>query len=283
MGNAFLGSHAVRGGQLTPYQLRTQFRSIHRDVYLTKHATPTLLTRTVAAWLWSRRRATVAGLAAAALHGSHWISDQEPVELIWRNPHAPVNVVTRNERIDDDEIVKVTGLPVTSPARTAFDLGRRGPLDKAVARLDALARATGIAPRNVEPLIDRYGGARGVRQLRTALKLMDAGAQSPKETWLRLQLIDAGLPKPTTQLMVHNGDYYPLAYLDMGWDEPMVAVEYDGDQHRTDRRQYVKDMSRLKMLEGRGWIVIRVIAEDRPEDIIDRVRKALNRPKSRDT
>jgi len=33
----------------------------------------------------------------------------------------------------------------------------------------------------------------------------------------------------------------------------MVAVEYDGDQHRSDRRQYVKDLSRLRMFEHRGW------------------------------
>jgi very-short-patch-repair endonuclease len=29
----------------------------------------------------------------------------------------------------------------------------------------------------------------------------------------------------------------------------MVAIEYDGDQHRTDRRQYVKDIRRYEMLE----------------------------------
>ena len=44
-----------------------------------------------------------------------------------------------------------------------------------------------------------------------------------------------------------------------------MAVEYDGDHHRKDRRQYVKDIARLRMLEALGWIVIRVIAEDKPE------------------
>ena len=104
---------------------------------------------------------------------------------------------------------------------------------------------------------------------------MDGGAQSPKETWLRLLLIDGGLPAPKTQIMVHNGDFYPLAYLDLGWEEFMVAVEYDGDHHRIDRRQYVKDIGRLKMLENRGWIVIRVVAEYHPNDILDRVCTAL--------
>ena len=90
------------------------------------------------------------------------------------------------------------------------------------------------------------------------------GGTSPKESWLRLLVLDAGLPKPFAQLMVHNGDHYPLAYLDLGWEEYMVAVEYDGDQHRKDRKQYLKDISRLRMLERMGWIVIRVVAEDHP-------------------
>lgn len=72
-----------------------------------------------------------------------------------------------------------------------------------------------------------------------------------------------------------GADGLPVAYLDMGWPEWMVAVEYDGDHHRTDRRQYVKDIRRLEMLEQLGWVVVRVVAEDRPADIVRRVRAAL--------
>jgi very-short-patch-repair endonuclease len=57
----------------------------------------------------------------------------------------------------------------------------------------------------------------------------------------------------------------------------MVGVEYDGDQHRTDRRQYVKDIRRIETLERLGWIVVRVVAEDRPAAIIRRVRAALTK------
>jgi very-short-patch-repair endonuclease len=61
----------------------------------------------------------------------------------------------------------------------------------------------------------------------------------------------------------------------MGWRDFQVAVEYDGDHHRKNRRQYVKDLGRLRMLEALGWIVIRVIAEDKPQDVIERVEAAL--------
>jgi very-short-patch-repair endonuclease len=63
----------------------------------------------------------------------------------------------------------------------------------------------------------------------------------------------------------------------MGWEGIKVAVEYDGDQHRSSRYQYVKDIRRLETLERYGWIVVRVIAEDHPDDIVRRVSQARAR------
>lgn len=282
MGDVFVGSEAVRQGRLTPYQLRTRFRAIYPDVYLPEYATPTLRKRSAGAWLWSDRRGVLAGLAAAALHGSKWIGDDEPVELIWRNPHPPAGVITRNMRIGDDELTRVVGLPVTTPARTAFDLGRQLPTGEAVARLDALMHATPFSVEDVLLLAKRYAGTRGVRRLRAALPLVDGGAASPKETWLRLLLIDAGLPAPTTQLPVLDGSW-PVAWVDMGWKKYKVAAEYDGDHHRSDAKQWRKDQRRLRKLESLGWIVIRVIAGDGREDIVPRVRDALSRRGYRET
>jgi Protein of unknown function (DUF559) len=282
MSDVFIGSEAVLQGKLTPYQLRSRFRSIYPDVYLAGYSMPTLRQRAEAAWLWSARRGVLAGLAAAALHGSNWIDDDEPVELIWRNPHSPAGVITRNLRLDGDEITHVARLPVTTPARTAYDLARQLPRGKAVARLDALMHATPFSIDEVLLLAKRYPGARGLRRLQASLPLVDGGSASPKETWLRLVLIDAGLPKPTTQIPVHESCRL-VGILDMGWTKYKVAVEYDGDQHRTDRRQYVRDQKRLRAFEALGWIIIRVIAEDRSTDVIRRVRQALAARGCRDT
>lgn len=169
----------------------------------------------------------------------------------------------------------VAGFAVTSPERTAFDIGRREPRRAAVARLDALARATGFKPADVAAVAEQHRRVRGLRRLERALDLVDPGAQSPRETYLRLLLVDAGLSRPRTQIAVVGGDGLPVAYLDLGWPEYMVAVEYDGDHHRTDRAQYVKDIRRLEMLERMGWLVIRVVTEDHPADILRRVRRAL--------
>jgi very-short-patch-repair endonuclease len=65
--------------------------------------------------------------------------------------------------------------------------------------------------------------------------------------------------------------------LDMGWEETKVAVEYDGDQHRSSRAQYVRDIRRLETLERMGWIVVRVVAEDHRDDVIRRVLEARAR------
>jgi very-short-patch-repair endonuclease len=69
-------------------------------------------------------------------------------------------------------------------------------------------------------------------------------------------------------------------YLDMGWEDCMVAVEYDGEHHRTDSLQYRKDIRRLEALDRMGWIVIRVVAGDHPAVIVRRVRDALDTRRS---
>jgi hypothetical protein len=276
MQHAFLGSEAIRQGTLSGYELRTKFRTIFPDVYVADYAAPSLRLRSEAAWLWSRRRGVLTGLAAAAVHGSAWISDDEPIELIWRNPHPPAGIVTHNnQRVQHDEVTRVADLPVTTVARTAYDLARRLPRDQALPHLDALMHATPFSNADVMLLAKRYHGARGLRRLRAVLPLVDGGAASPKETWLRLVLIDAGLPIPATQIPVVDG-YWPVAFLDLGWKQFKVGVEYDGDHHRSDRRQYVKDQRRLRKLEALGWRVVRVIAEDKPDDIVRRVRDALD-------
>jgi hypothetical protein len=274
MREVFLGSEAVAQGRLTQYELRRWHRSIFRDVYVPRPHKLSLRDMIEGAWLRSGRRGVIAGVAASALHGAPWIDDDIPIELVWSNTRPPRGIVARDESLGDDEMTRVTGLPVTTVARTAYDMGRHLPRGQAIARLDALMWATPFSVEDVLLLAKRHPGARDLRRLREALPLVDAGAASPKETWLRLLLIDAGLPTPTTQIPVLDG-YRPIAFLDMGWDEFKVAAEYDGDQHRTDRKRYVKDMRRLRKLESMGWIVVRVVAEDAPAETIDRVRHAL--------
>ena len=274
-GEPFIGTEALACGALNRHQLRTRYRSVFPNVYLPNDVELSLALRIAAAWLWSNRKATIVGAAAAALHGSKWIPDGVPVELIHANTRPPRGVLTRRDALADGETQTIDGRVVTTPERTAFDVGRRGAVHSAVARLDALARARGFKVDDVLRVAKCHPRSPGLRRLEAALDLVDPGSQSPRESYLRLLLIDAGLPRPQTQMPVSGVDGMPVAYLDLGWEEHMVAVEYDGDQHRTDRRQYVKDIRRLEMLERMGWIVVRVVAEDRPAAVVTRVRAAL--------
>jgi hypothetical protein len=271
----FIGSEALASGKLNRHQLRTYYRAVFPNVYLLQGIELSLELRIHAAWLWSRRRGTIAGAAAAALHGAQWIPDSVPVELIHSGTRPPRGVLTRRDTLVDGETQLIDGRPVTTPERTAFDIGRRGAVHSAVARLDTLAHATGFKVDDVARIAACHPRSPGIRRLEAALGLVDAGAQSPRESYLRLLLIDAGLPPPQTQIPVLGADDIPVAYLDLGWPERLVAVEYDGDQHRSDRRQYVKDIRRLEMLEGMGWTVVRIVAEDSPANILRRVRAAL--------
>lgn len=277
MTEAFLGSEALAAGRLTRHELRNRYRALHRDVYIPRGAELTAVLRAQACWLRSRRRGILAGFSASALHGAKWIDPARPAEIIDTNRRPTAGVRVWEERVEADEIAVVAGMRVTTPARTALDLARRHPKSSAIAAVDALMQASELKTVDVEMLIDRYRGRQGIRVARSVIELVDGGAQSPKETWLRLLLVRAGFPRPRTQIAVRNEWGWAEAYLDMGWDDLKVAVEYDGDQHRSSRYQYVKDIRRLEMLERHGWIVVRVIAEDHPDDIVRRVRDARAR------
>ena len=275
MSDVVIGTEMLARGELTRGQLRWNYTALFPGVYAPKRMAPSLRRNTVGAWLWSGRDGVIAGRAAAALHGALWVDPDTPIEMIWRSGRPPSGIVVRNERIDADEIVDVAGMAVTSPARTALDLARHLPRDAAVRHLDALARATGVRAGDALALTERYRRARGLHRSKVALRLMDPGAASPRETWLRLVLIDAGLPAPRTQIRVSDG--VNEAFIDMGYDEPMVGLDYDGAHHSTDRERYVHDIGRAELIERAGWIDIRVVAEHSRRFVLHRVSDAFAR------
>jgi Protein of unknown function (DUF559) len=274
----FVGSEAVAAGAVTPYQLKTGYAAVFRNVYVPAGQAITPVDKAVAAWLWSGRRATAAGLSAAALHGSLWIDADLPAELNQRHRHKTAGILLHSDKLTDDEVCLVDGVPATTPARTAFDLGRRRGLTTAVIRLDALMQATHLKPIDVALLADRHRGVRGVIQLREAISLSDTGAESPQETRTRLVLTSAGLRPKRTQIEVFDGFGMFVGRIDMGWDEWKVGVEYDGEQHWTNPQIRAGDIERQARLEALGWRIIRVSADmlrDRPYIIVERTRDAL--------
>ncbi len=248
----FTGTDALASGIVTPHRLRTDFEMVHRNVYIPRGKKLTPVTRALAAWLWSGRSATLAGLSAAALHRTLWIDDWLPAELNRRSRDKVRGIILHSDLLADDEVCLRDGIRLTTPARTAFDLGRRKGLTAAVIRLDALMRATELKPADVELLADRHRGVRGLVQLRQALTLADGGAESPRETHTRLVLIGGGLPRPHTQIEVLNARGAVIARIDMGWEEWNVGVEFDGAQHWTDPMQRTRGHRSTGRASGSG-------------------------------
>ncbi|MGV0741472.1 hypothetical protein [Mycolicibacterium sp. XJ870] len=273
----FLGSEAMATGKLNRYQLTTRYEMLHWDVYAPRGAELTPVDKAVAAWLWSGRRGIAAGLSAAALHGSKWIEAKHPAELNHSSRHKTAGIVLHGDRLVDDEVCVIRRIGATTPARTAFDLGRRKGLTDAVVRVDALLQATDLKIPDVRPLLQRHKGVRGLQQLRQVLDLADGGAESPQETRTRLLLTEAGMRPEKTQIVVFDHRRI-VGRIDMGWPEWKVGVQYDGIQHWTDPKRRTIDIDQNVEYQDLGWRMVHVGADllhHRPRMIIDRTKAAL--------
>jgi hypothetical protein len=189
----FVGAEALAAQAIPERAMRTLYEPVYPGIYVPWGITPSARDRAKAAWLWSRRRGIVAGQSAAAMLGVEWVDASQPAELIHDNRKPPPKIIVRSETLAMGELCDVDGVLVTTPARTAFDIGRhtRSRI-RAVQRLDALANATDVKLVDVDAVLAAHPGARGIPRLRMVLPLVDGGAESPQETVARLALIGAG-------------------------------------------------------------------------------------------
>lgn len=278
MGHIVLGSEVLASGLATRHALQTRYRKLHQNVYVPTDVALTARDRAEAAWLWSGRKATLAGYSAAAALGSKWVPDEAPAELARIRYPSPPGIRIHTGVIAADEVVVIGDMDCTSVARTCYDIGRGHPLDTSIIRIDALLNITRGDVDEVLAVAARYPGARCIRRLRKALELADAGAESPQETRLRLLLVRSGLPKPTTQIPVTDEWGCVRRRIDMGWEDALVGVEYDGEQHWQDPLAYAADIERLEFLAASGWTIVRVSStqlRNRPDQVVSRVRTAL--------
>ena len=210
--------------------------------------------------------------------GAKWIEPELPAELIHTNRRPPRLISVHTDGLALGETQLIDGMAVTTPARTAFDLGRRLGLKEGVQRIDALMNAIDIKVDDVEAVAKQHPGVCGLRQLRQTLDLVDGGAESPYESLTRLLLVRAGFPRPQTQIPVLDEYGYVFARIDMGWEKWRVGADFEGAQHWTDPRRRNWDVERYARLPELGWFDIRLtsgILHNRPQSFLDRVGAAL--------
>lgn len=274
----FRAAEALDRGALTSRELRRSYEPVYPGVWAPKAVKLKPIERARAAWLWSNRAAVLSGLSACAVWRAKWIEQDNPAELIHANRRAPDDMLVYSDELLEGEVRSVGRMKVTTPARTAFDLGRRLPVDDAAQRIDSLMQATGLKVDAIEAVAVRHRGVRGLRKLREVLALVDGGAESPYETMTRLLLVRAGFPPVQTQIPVRDECGRVFARIDMGWPEYLVGVDFEGAHHWDDAKQRSWDVDRFAKLSDRNWIDVRLtsgILHNRPQSFLDRVGRAL--------
>ncbi|MGO1538483.1 MAG: DUF559 domain-containing protein [Leucobacter sp.] len=121
----------------------------------------------------------------------------------------------------------------------------------------------------------RQFSSRGIRRLRAAFQFARVGAESRMETLLRLELAGIGLDDLDLQVDIYNESHTWIGRFDMVDRERKLIVEYDGEQHRTNRDQYLRDEQRLEEARKAGYQILRVHAEDLHPHIVPTTRERL--------
>ena len=123
--------------------------------------------------------------------------------------------------------------------------------------------------------VQTYPG-RGVVPARRAVMLVRERVDSPRETWLRLCLVLAGLPMPECNLVIGD-DQGPMGRVDLVYLAYKLIIEYEGDQHRTNRNQWNADIDRHEDFARDNWTLIRVTSERArwPRQVVRSVYRAL--------
>ena len=172
----------------------------------------------------------------------------------------------------------IEGVRVTTPLRTAADLGCTLSRRSGLAAMDALAREHALTRGDLVRLLPRYRRRRGVVQLRQLVGLLDPAAESQPESWMRLEIADAGLPAPVLQhwVLAHG---VPTYRLDLAWPHARVAVEYDGEAWHAGAAASERDRRRRAWLREQGWTVVVLTKESFRAGAVDawvrEVRAAL--------
>lgn len=201
---------------------------------------------------------------AAWIHGVdvHALAEQDQIPRVeacsLRGHHASRSpeIAGRERDLAAPDVVVVHGLRVTSPLRTALDLGCHLRRREAFSAMCMLARLHGFSSPDLIRELPRFKRRRGVIQCRQLAPLVEPRVESHREAWVLLEIHDAGLPRPELQWWILI-DGVPTYRLDFAHLAAKVCVEYDGEEfHDLSEEQREHDRERRRWLRDHGWTVI---------------------------
>ncbi|MGP9501787.1 hypothetical protein ACT3TS_06195 [Specibacter sp. AOP5-B1-6] len=211
-------------------------------------------------------------------------ADDANIHISRQSPHiAPrrLRVKGHQTKIRNDEVCFLNGLWITTRIRTWLDCAAKMSVEELVVVADHLIRIPRLnfegrtqpyaTIKELEVLLARHHGSRGIIKAREALRLARVGSDSPQETKLRLACGYAGLPEPllNVETPLSNGaDRTP----DQSYPEYKIAVEYDGDTHN-DPTQVERDVRRAEDYASAGWQEVHIMKRHMTNDAKEAVKK----------
>ncbi len=264
----FRGSHARMAG-LSKRQIDARIEShrwqpVQHDVYRVNGAPQTWHGDVLAACWVGGFRAVASHRSAAALHGLPG-GRRDLVEITcprWRRARHDGLIVHETKALDPVDLTVVSGIAVTTPARTLFDLGgvsRVGLVELAFenALRRGLTNETELAA--TVKRLSRSGRAGGpiLRTLLAARAPDRRATDSEMETLLLRAIRAHGLPDPVPQYEVWQGRAF-IGRVDMAYPDALIAVEYDSDEFHTGRVAVRRDRDRRHRLIAAGWLPVDV-------------------------
>lgn len=197
-----------------------------------------------------------------------------------------------SRRLREDLFVSgwLNGLRVLDPLATFLTCCRMLDAREATIMLDAVITTKAHYPgllfshrpgatiervRDVVKTLRRFHGGRVANDAFNACRERVA---SPKETETRLLLVGAGLPEPEVNGDVLDLEGWQIAEVDLLYRAEKIAIEYEGDHHRTSEQQWRKDLERERKLKALGYEYIRVTQEtlaERPRELVAQVTRLL--------
>jgi hypothetical protein len=242
-------------------------RRLLKGVYVATQTPDGLLLRAEALTLVVPRHAVVTDWTAVWLYTG----------LLPPNDHLAVPAISmflpagrgrlRNQLCDSGErsflaedLTTVAGLTVTTPLRSAWDMGRLTYRDRALSGMDGLVRHHPSMREEMVDGVERFRKRRGVVQLRELAPWADGRAESPGESVLRLRWLDLrSLPAPTPQVPILDDRGREIHRLDLGVEELRFSVEYDGEEFHSRREDLEHDARRRAWIRReRGWLIVPV-------------------------
>src|SRR3954447_4166491 len=237
-----------------------------RGVYIDAGVPDDLTSRAACLKLRLPHGAAVCRLTAGWLFGVDALSPQQRVDpplvecLVprGRQPVRRPGVRSYAAPLHDD-VIELSGVPTTTPRRTAIDVLRWLPPHVGLGASDALAARGLISREEILVGLEEFAGCRGVARARYLADLIEPKTESFGESCLRLRIVDAGFPRPTAQIEVVDMTGHVVYRLDLGWEDRKVAVEYDGEEFHSTPEQLARDGRRSEALENSyGWRLLAV-------------------------